>query len=372
MMVIEAARKMVEFLDRKILDHDVGAPFFSGKGYVAYPFEEGNFNPIVELSSERRLAFIDGGNGEVLRAPNFSIQVNRVFHNLFEGRRRVVMDRIPQRLEFFSATISNFREGDVFYDTFIFPVRNDFREFLPEEDDLSFSSLDRSIRIGDMRADISRAASLARRFAEWDLARYIIEADLREGDVVVIDGTLQTTYTNEAKYARRALEAAEKKGVIFTGLAKTSNLYTKTGASLLGTIQNLSERWKISFPTWYYHPVAEVLTPIHKASIFVVKLNSKAEYVFRFEIYRDQMEQLSRQDLDEIFGELSKNSSDISFPGYPYGLIDADANARVNEDEAERYRMLFLSEISRLGRRRKFAVHIRASDAHDVLDSLMG
>ncbi len=371
-MVIEAAKRMIELLDSRIIEHDVGVPFFGGKGYVAYPFEEGNFKPIVESNSERRLAFIDGGNWEVLRAPNFSIQVNRVFYNVFKGKRRVVMNGVPQRLEFFSATFSNFREGDIFYDTFILPVREEFEEFLPEEGDLSFSSLDRTIRIGDGRADISRAASLARRFAEWELARRLIEAEFREGDVVVTDGTLQTTYTNESKYARRALDAAKKRDVIFTGLAKTSNLYTSTGASLLGTIRNLSEKWSIPFPMWYYYPVAEVLTPIHEASIFTVKLNPEAEHVFRFEIYRDQVERMSKQELDEIFWELSKNSSDISFPGYPYGLIDADANARVREDEAERYRMLFLSEISRLGRWRKFAVHIRASDAHDVLNSLMG
>lgn len=371
-MVTQAAKKIIELLDSHIQDHDIGNPYFSGKGYIAYPFEEKNFRPVVQSTSRRRLAFIDGGNMEVLRAPNFSIQVNRVYYCIFQGTKRVVDNDLPQRIEFFSATYSTFKDGGIYYDTFILPVRTEFKKFLPKEKDLSVNSLDRTIRIGDMRADISRAASLARRFAEWEFARHVIARELQEKDVIVTDGTLQTTYSNEWKYAKRAFATAKRKDVIFTGMAKTSNLYTTTGLSLLGVIQKFARDLDTRSPTWYYYPVAEVRTPVHEASIFAVKLSQDAERIFRFEIYRDQAEQLTKENMDEIFGELSKNSSDIAFPGYPYGLMVADANARVRREEVERYQMLLLSEISKQGKWLKFALHIRASDAHDVLNMLMG
>jgi hypothetical protein len=67
--------------------------------------------------------FIDGGNQEVLGAPNFSIQLNRVYFNTFNFSTRVQGVRIPSPIEFFSVTYSVFRDGEICYDTSIFPLR---------------------------------------------------------------------------------------------------------------------------------------------------------------------------------------------------------------------------------------------------------
>jgi hypothetical protein len=66
------------------------------------------------------------------------------------------------------------------------------------------------------------------------------------------------------------------------------------------------------------------------------------------------------------------NSSDPSFPGYPFGLVDADLTSRVSKYEIDYYRALITSQISALNRQGRFLPHIRASDAHILLNTIAG
>lgn len=374
-MVVEAARKLVDSVDVKMSQQELGLPFL-GDGYVAAPIEEQNFHPFPSVGSPRRTAFVDGGNHEILSAPTFSMQVNSVYFNVFEGDRRVKETGIPRKVEFLSATVSSFRHGEVFFDTLLFPVQEEFSRYLPSEEDLSFNSMDLEVRMGRNRASISKVASIARRFAEWSFTEKVVEEELDAGDVVVRDGTLQAAFDRETSYIDSCLEASKKKQATFTGLSKTSRIYTNTGLSLLGAVQQLAEERDVEYPTWYYHPVAEVASKEwmrrHRAEIFLVKLNPDAQRVFRFEIFKDQARELLREGVEELLSSLAANSRDIGFAGYPYGLLDADVNARVSQQDAKTYRAMVLSEISRQGKWENFARHIRASDAHQVLDTLRG
>lgn len=363
-------KKLIEKLDNSITEHDVGNPFFSDSCYKVFQLSKENFKQFKPVESNQRLAFVDGGNQEILGAPNFSIQFNRVYFSIFAAQHRVFCNSIPNRIEFLSSTHSTFKNGEIFYDTSIFPLDEKYKDFLPEEGDLSFNSFDRTVTIGTQRADIERVASIARRFAEWEYAFHVIKEVLKTGDVLVIDGTLQTGFTNESKYAKKVYDVARSKGVIITGLSKTSHLFTTTGLSLLGAVKKLADDVNIS-GAWYI-PIAEVKTTDHSAFIFVVKLNPLADHVFRFEIYHEQFEQLGFKGVNEILSQLAKNSQDISFPGYPYGLVDADRFARVSDTEATSYQAILLSEISKKGTWPKFSRHIHAIDAHDILNMLMG
>ena len=187
---------------------------------------------------------------------------------------------------------------------------------------------------------------------------------------MVLDGTLQTSYTNEFKYAKRVYDAAKSKEVIVTGLSKSSRLFTTTGLSLLGAVSQFAADNEIPYDSWYF-PVAEATSTDHNAFIFVVKLAGMAEHIFRYEIYREQYKNMNQDTVNEILSQLAENSSDISFPGYPYGLIDADRFARVTDDDVESYQALLLSEISKRGGWTKFARHILATNAHNILNKLM-
>ncbi len=371
-ILIKASREMIENLDRQIENRDLGNPFFSSKNYIPHPFSRNNFKGIKRKATDRTIAFLDGGNREILAAPNFSVQVNRVCFNLFKGGERIRPRSIPRRVEFLSATYSKFRDEEIHYHTMIFSLSDRFVPFLPVEGDLCFSSVDGSLTEGHMRADISRVASISRRFAEWSFSIQVMEEELEEGDVLVRDGTLQVPITNEPKYAKKAYRVAEQTKVIFTGFAKRSSLYTSSGLSLLGAVRKLAERHRIPYSSWFYHPIVECRGPDHNAEMFLLKLNPDSERIFRYEIYKKQARQLNNQQLDEIFGGLAENATDIGFPGYPYGLMEADFHARIRSREMPRYRMTALSEISRQEKWDKFASHMEASDAHNVLNRMVG
>ncbi|MEM2914852.1 MAG: hypothetical protein QXH91_05580, partial [Candidatus Bathyarchaeia archaeon] len=139
---------------------------------------------------------------------------------------------------------------------------------------------------------------------------------------------------------------------------------------LLGAVRKLAEDNNVQ-GKWYFK-VAEATSSDHNAVIFVTKLSPKAQHVFRYEIYRQQFLKMSEENINEIFSHLAMNSQDIGFPGYPYGLIDADRFARVQDKEIEGFRILLLSEISKRGKWSKFAQHIYASDVHTILNMLGG
>jgi hypothetical protein len=368
-MSVEISKRIAEFLDLKIEEDDVGQPYFGNPDYETLPFPPASFVPIKDVEPNIRTAFVDGGNQEILGAPNFSAQINRVYFNVFRERERLLPKSLPRRVEFYSVTMSDFRDEGIYYDTRVFPLKAEFESFVPDQL-LSFNSLDRNFAYGNRRADIKHVASVARRFAEWELARHVIEDELEKGDVIVHDGSLQTSLTNEHLYLERAFEAAMKKGVIFAGISKTSTLFTTTGLSLLGAVQKLAEDYKVKGP-WCL-PIARVANVLHNAFIYVVKLHESANYVFRFEIYGEQARKMREEDFCSVTSALANNSKDIGFPGYPYGLIDADSFARVSEDEVDKYRVPLMSELSKLGRWKKVSRHICSGDAHGVLDVLKG
>jgi hypothetical protein len=368
-LIGEVVKIVAQHLDHQVVEQELGDPFLSSHNYRPYPLNGSYFTPIRRVETNRRLAFIDGGNQELIGAPNFSVQLNRAYFNIFTRTKMTQPKSLLNKIEFLSITHADFRKDQIYYHTSTFPVDEKCAEFIPESSDLSFNSADRRIMVGNARADIARVASIGRRFAEWQYARHIIEKELGGEDILVMDGTLRTAFTNESKYARAVYAVAKERGVLCTGLSKTSRLFTTTGLSLLGAVRRLALNSEVS-PMWYYYPVADSLSPDHEAAIFLLKLSEQSQRIFRFEIHAGQAKFLSPEDLNEVFSELSLNASDLSFPGYPYGLIDADDNARVRFGELETYRVLLLSEISKLGSAAKFVRHMESTDAHGVLNGL--
>ncbi len=363
---LDAARKLVENLDTNILDQDPGEPHFKDPNVKPFPLDKKGFRLIKEVKSGRKLVFVDGGNQQIIGAPNFSIQLNRVHTCVWDGKEKINLS-LP-RIEFFSATYSTFKNDEIYFDTILFPSSPEFEKYLPASSNLSFNSFDRSVMNGNQRADIERVASIARRFAEWKFAA-IITASLDKGDILVMDGTLQTSFKNESIYLRGLERATKQQGVLLSGLSKTSALFTTTGQSLLGAVNKLAEDYNIK-REWYY-PIAESRSKDHNVIILAVKLNSISERIFRYEIQRDQFNELSELQLNETLTELVKNSTDITMPGYPYGLLDVDRFARVSVNELEYYRGIIMSQISKIGKLGKFTRHMRANDAHNIMNMLV-
>ena len=121
---------------------------------------------------------------------------------------------------------------------------------------------------------------------------------------------------------------------------------------------------------WYYYPVAEINHPDHSAEMYFVKFHPSSRYTFRFEIEKNRAKELSRKGIEEILGIIASNSVDLRFPGYPYGLVDADYIARIRSDEKETQKALFMSLCDDEEILRFIDENISVEDAHDVLDSL--
>jgi hypothetical protein len=228
--------------------------------------------------------------------------------------------------------------------------------------------MDRALMSGNRRAEVEHVASITRRLAEWKFAAAILD-HLDEGDVIVMDGLLDTNLKQEELYLAELARSAEEHGVILTGLSKTSALFTTTGLSLIAAVDKLAHDYEIR-GEWYY-PIAESSEDNHQAIILAVKLNPLSERVYIYEITLKQYQSLSELRRNVILSQLVHNSSDITLPGYPYGLINADRLARVSMDEIEYYRGLVISVMDTTGRLNKFSRYIRAKDTHSVLNMLI-
>ena len=332
-----------------VRQNELGEPLFGDSRYKSVAFDKNNFHGI-SYSSEKTLCFVDGGNQEVVSAPNFSVQFVRCYANFFKGKKRA---REALKTEFLSVAKAEGREGKIFFNAGIIPVSG--LDLLPKEGVL-FDSQDDALKEGVGRARISVVGGLARRFAEWALAEKAMDF-LGKGDAVVRDGTLQTSVEREAFHAKKAFSKAKEKGVFLTGLAKTSTLFTTTGMPLVSAVKKISPKGK-----WFYSPLVENSHPDHPADLFVVKLHEKSKHAFRFEWFKEL-------EFDEnVFAGLAENASDPTFLGYPYGLIEADEMARVTNKETLGLRQLVANKFGlEWASVEEFS---SASNAHDVLDRI--
>lgn len=336
---------------------------FKDSRYVSIPFSLGKFKPIGDVTGTSRIAFIDGGNMEIITAPDLSVQLIRIYYNIFDSRNK----RIAQeKIEFF-VVVSIYvdeEKGEIFYKTKIIPLSGNKTKsgWLPKESDLKFSIYEESLSTGGFQVGISKIGETARRFAELSVAEKLCSSGiLKEGDIIVHDGTLQSSVTGEADYMDKLYETAQSKGIVIAALAKTSNLLTNGAVSLSSAISELAEQTELN--KWFYHPIAKISHPDHQAEIFLVKLHEKSKHVFRFEIFNKQF-----GSAEKAISLLKNNSSDIAFPGYPYGLLDADKNARVTFVEKNHFKALLQAT---LGRNKSISSSIHAVDAHDRLNAIV-
>jgi hypothetical protein len=364
----------LEFLSQKVKarigDWPLGNPLFADPRYLPSRLSLANFHLFDVDQEPRRVCYVDGGNSTIIDSPSLAVSLNRVGFCIYEGEEKVRNSVLPSSIDFFSVTYANYEDDELNYHVEMIPVSEDNGHILPDETDLVFSSFDRSLMDGRRRASPVRVASASRVFAEWRYAGEIIKSELEGGDILVMDGSLQTQITGESKHSNRAYQEAVEKDVLFCGLSKTSTLFTDTGMPLLSSIAILANRNNLENERWYYYPIVEINAPDHRAIMFAVKLHPSSRYVFRLEILKDLGEEMD--DFRRVFSLLAQNAVDLTFPGYPYGLMEADKISRVSEGEVESLRIQLLSGVSGLGIWKELEAFLRTVDAHQVLDGVRG
>lgn len=322
-----------------------------------------SFQEIKDVSNPKRIAFVDGGDGLLEEAPNYQIIINRIYFSIFQGKKRIKPKKLKPRVEFVSYVVSTVKsEGEkksISYDTRLYPYNQQDRQYIPEESDIT-SKTDATTIL-----EQSRLFSLARRFAEWKMAKRVVEEELAAGDILIIDGSLQTIFKNEARYANSLYETALEKGIYVCGLAKTSRLITESGDPLLARISEMGDG--VDFAKWYVE-IAETVSSDDRGYLLGVKFHPKSRYVFRFEVLREQFNNMEKEKKNEILASISANSQDIAMPGYPYGSIDVDRFAQVRKNELNMYRGLLMAEMSQRPEWKRLQKYGFATKAHDDLN----
>jgi len=345
--------------------------FFPDRRYRAVPINQKNFlPPEVILGNFPRISFCDGGNAELFSSPNISLQLVRGYFSVFREQQKVAFG-----LKSFYLLISaGEKEGSLRYSCNFFSKSGDelsgreicglfgveeadSQAFFSEAGSFSFDPLEKSIMSGKERASPSRIADIIRRYFELSIARASLQK-LEKGDFILLDGTLQCMFSGEQYFLEKLYSDASSKGISVCALAKTSGLITKKGKPLIPLLAEISP-----ISEWYYHPIVEIESPEHQAEMYIIKLNSNSNYAFRFEVYRNGL-----YDIQKIIDALQKNSRDYSFPGYPYGLIDADKFAQVTNEEKSSLRAMLFSESGMLFP--KLRSIASSTDAHDILNRI--
>lgn len=358
-----------------------------------YELGPGAFAEIRPAPAPRRMAFVDGGNGILDSAPNRLISLNRVYYAIFRGERKI-RARNPKRQKttFLSCVVPRIEPragggsgrrdaGALRWDTRVYAYGGDGPDrdadvavggggghasgCLPRRDDLL------SIRDGRARVlqNSSPLASLARRLAELRLARTVVSDELDGGDVLVMDGSLETAFDVERRYADDLCDTAIRKGVIVCGLAKTTRLITEYGYPLMARISEISR--DVPHGRWYV-PVAERLFERSRSSVIAVKLHPNSRFTFRLDMLNEQLRGMADGEKDAVLGSLACNSNDVTSLGYPYGAIEADKHAQVRTDELAMCRRAMYSR--RLGDAawRPQSGHSDSVIFHDLLNRVTG
>ncbi len=343
-MYDEVIKKILELIDDKAIIGKV-YPKFSGKGYKPYELDARNFQQINKLNSSKRIAFVDGGNAEIIGASNFSLNLIRFCYIVYQDNKKIAFKKFENLA--FVQTIN--KNNEMHYQTSFFKTKGSI-----EFDEISFDSFDRTLMLGTNRAEIGSVANAIRRFAELKLAESI--SNEKKADIIVLDGNLQATLTNEDMYLNQLYETCSKNNVILTALSKTTSLFTDDGDLLSVVLDNIS-----GYPSWLYCPIAEIKNINHKAEMIFVKLHEKSKHVFRFEIFSEQKEKA-----EEAVNILASNCIDPIFIGYPYGSVEADKTARVSNQEKNALKTMLLIKL----RNKNIDKYLSSVNAHEILDGI--
>ena len=343
-MFDEVISRILDSVAEKQLSENMFAKF-SGEGYKAHRIDKNNFHEIKKPDSGGKIAFIDGGNAEIIGSANFSLNLVRVSCAIYHNNKKVGIKKFEVL-----AFINSFNEGgEIHYKCTFFNLGNGI-----DMDEIAFSSLDNTLMAGINRAEIGNVSNAVRRFYELRAAKYV--ADNKLAGIVVLDGNLQCTLTNESKHMKDLQNSCESNSVILCALSKTSSLFTDNGDLLSAVLLRLS--WTDS---WHYYPIADIESGSHKADVHFAKLNGSSRHVFRLEILKSQKEYA-----EMAISEISLNCSDPIFLGYPYGLVEADRIARVSKQERESLKTMLLVKL----RSRNIEKYLNAVNAHEILDKI--
>jgi len=86
-MYDEVIEKILKVLDESSIT--ASYPKFSGEGYKVYKIDIKNFHEIIPSTANKKIAFVDGGNAEIIGSANFSLNMVRVCCAVYKNNRKI-------------------------------------------------------------------------------------------------------------------------------------------------------------------------------------------------------------------------------------------------------------------------------------------
>jgi hypothetical protein len=309
-----------------------------GAGYTAIPLSRERFTPIKTEVTQKQLIFLDGGNAEIVKTPDYSLQFLRFAAVGFVGKKKVFHVRKEGYVLVQSRTI----DGKLCFVTECYGGLIGSERLIMAVDDPQLSISD--------DAPIATVANIYRALLEIQFGAEVIS----ENSVLVFDRALKPETVMEEEAFASLYNRASTKNAMVCGLNKTTSLLCNTGESIVAALQHFDVEGK-----WLYSPVFSTFPRKHAVAFSFVKLHAASRYIFRFEVHQQW-----RVHVMDLASWLSYTSNDAVFLGYPYGLIAADRFARVTNRERDYLKTMFFSYAGEKG----FA--LEALDAHGVLDRM--
>lgn len=292
------------------------SPF--SKAYIPVPLREENFTQIAVKNTAETLTFIDGGNAEILKTPDYSLQFLRFAAVGFKNNKRV---------------FQKIKEGHI--------VVSAQEQIVTQQYgfDISFPQLALDsplLKTSETRTKLNTVANIFRSLYEIEFAKQM------QG-IIILDRSLIPANYLEEKALQELYEA--NKNII--GVNKTTALLCNTGESIISALEDFEKKG-----SWCYYPL---FSTHEHALLAFVKLHALSKHVFRLEVHE-------KNDIKESASILASISHDGAFIGYPYGLIVADHLARVSNKEKETLQTVFFNQAGK-----EFST---ALNAHDILDRM--
>ena len=338
-MNLDLIDKVIKPLDDFIDKETDNLPFSSEMGFTGVKIDEKNFHILSVFPVDKELTAIDGGNANIMKGANFSVDFIRIAAVTYKDKKRTEISK----KEFFCLIKAENKNDKLIYSV-------DFYG----DNFLKLDLIESVINTLDgekYNIELSSVAGIIRRFSELVFAKQIVKENIN----LVMDGSIKAKTEYEIKLIKELLERSKETNSSIGFLSKTCRLLTKNASSLNSTLNELGPK-----ASWHYYPIFKINNPSYLGEMYFVKLNSNSKYVFKLEIPEFV-------DADSLILSLSMNSNDPIFYGYPYALIDADRFARVTNKEKDYLKTILLSRIKNKERLRYLLSNL---DAHDILDNI--
>ena len=287
------------------------------------PIDKALFSPLSPVVSGRPVILVDGGNGEIAKASDFSLHFARIAFVKYKDNKRVdssvrecfiiANSLVEGNRLFFRVDCIDARDGGVF-------------------DSFRIDARDKALSTGNKLIEPDVAVLHVRKLLELKLLLDLAE---KGADCVLVrDGDFE-----DGPFVEDILSELKRSGRIVFGVSKTSTLLTDSGDAAVEVLLRFGGRGP-----WVYKA---------DSSFYFVKFHSSSDYVFKVDFLGDP-------DIS-VLSELAGMCSDPVFLGYPYGLIAVDALARVSSSFVDIYRALFESVVG---------VSQVSKNAHDILNKV--